>query len=79
LFSIDGATPTDFKVAATDNETNPCKSGVPVLPGQSCHIYAEFGPVSEGGKAAVIKIGNAKAVTMTGLVPDSTSISASIP
>jgi hypothetical protein len=53
-------------VFSHDNETNPCTTDTPIAPGASCHIFAQFAPLTPGSKSAVVKIGNAVAVTMTG-------------
>jgi hypothetical protein len=76
IFSIDGNNPTEFAVMSQDNETNPCKSDTVLAPGATCHIFAQFVPLTPGNKSAVIKILNAVAVTMTGTVPPGAYFSA---
>jgi hypothetical protein len=66
IFSIDGNTPTEFDVVGQDNETNPCKPDTLLAPGSSCHVFAEYVPLTIGAKTATITILNAKVVTISG-------------
>jgi len=76
IFSIDGNNPTEFNVLSQDNETNPCKSDTVLAPGATCHVFAQFVPLTPGAKSAIIKILNAVGVTVTGTVPPGAYFSA---
>ena len=76
IFTVDGNNPTEFDVVGLDNETNPCKSDTVLAPGATCHVFAQFAPLTPGSKSAAIKILNAVGVTMTGTVPPGAFFSA---
>ena len=72
IFSIAGPTPHEFVLTVEPGGgslARPCTPGTSVAPGASCHIVAEFVPLTRGNKSASIKTANSTVVTMTGSVP----------
>lgn len=72
IFSIVSATPDEFVLTLAPGGASlahPCTPGTSVAPGASCHIVAEFVPLTPGNKSASIKTANSTVVTMTGSVP----------
>jgi hypothetical protein len=66
IFGVLSDSPSEFVVVGQDNEDNPCMPDTVLAPGTSCHVFAEYTPLTVGPKTATITILNAKVVKISG-------------
>jgi len=69
VIRVEGTNADEFTFTNFPVEDGGCDTSTPVAPGANCMIWAQFVPLRSGSKSAVLKVANAKVITMTGSSP----------